>query len=323
MMFAAAVLLCGCGGGKKRTAGSGSGEAAGTAQVPVPQKFTMPDIPVHIVDDKGRLEYLAENFWNGFDFSNPANIGADVTEDAFASFLLVLSRQQSMGAIEKGVRGMMERASVSNDMFNYMAEICEKYLHDPNSPYRNEEIYITVLESVVANPKLEDIEKVRARSQLSLALKNRVGEKANDFRYTTSKGTKGTLYGIKADYTLVFFYNLGCAACKEVREGLLQVMDEPLLAPMVAGGRLKVLALYPDEDMTEWDRYLADIPANWINAYDSEQNIHNGELYDMRAIPSLYLLDKDKKVLLKDFYDPAELYYAILEQETAKPHHGD
>ena len=38
----------------------------------------------------------------------------------------------------------------------------------------------------------------------------------------------------------------------------------------------------------------------WIDAYDAEQTILNQNLYDLKAIPTLYLLDKDKKVLLKD-----------------------
>lgn len=42
------------------------------------------------------------------------------------------------------------------------------------------------------------------------------------------------------------------------------------------------------------------MPANWINGFDSNQEIANEELYDLKAMPTLYLLDKGKKVLLKD-----------------------
>ncbi len=38
----------------------------------------------------------------------------------------------------------------------------------------------------------------------------------------------------------------------------------------------------------------------WINGYDKELTVLERELYDLKAMPTLYLLDKDKKVLLKD-----------------------
>jgi len=38
----------------------------------------------------------------------------------------------------------------------------------------------------------------------------------------------------------------------------------------------------------------------WTNGYDKELVIKNKNLYDLRAIPTLYLLDKNKTVLLKD-----------------------
>ena len=148
-----------------------------------------------------------------------------------------------------------------------------------------------------------------------MAKKNRVGTKALDFTYTTSKGVKGSLYGVKADYLLVFFYNLGCSACKEVRAGLIDMFAMPEIALLKDSGRLKVLAVYPDSDMTEWDKYVGDIPTDWINVHDAAQDIRSNELYDIKAIPSLYLLDKNITVLLKDFFDPAQLYRQLIGQE--------
>jgi hypothetical protein len=41
-------------------------------------------------------------------------------------------------------------------------------------------------------------------------------------------------------------------------------------------------------------------PEEWYNGFDPDFAIRNETLYNVRAIPSLYLLDKDKTVLLKD-----------------------
>ena len=42
------------------------------------------------------------------------------------------------------------------------------------------------------------------------------------------------------------------------------------------------------------------MPKDWINSYDKSVSLKNDEIYDLKAIPTLYLLNKEKKVLLKD-----------------------
>ena len=61
-----------------------------------------------------------------------------------------------------------------------------------------------------------------------------------------------------------------------------------------------VLSLNPYIDLSEFQKHLSDFPSDWINGYDKKQMIDQKNLYDLKAIPTLYLLDKDKTVLLKD-----------------------
>ena len=76
-----------------------------------------------------------------------------------------------------------------------------------------------------------------------------------------------------------------------------------MLSEMVERGRLCVVALAPDVDAAAWRRAAASLPASWLDACDTEGRIRSEELYDLRALPSLYLLDAAKRVLLKDTTD--------------------
>jgi len=42
------------------------------------------------------------------------------------------------------------------------------------------------------------------------------------------------------------------------------------------------------------------MPANWTVAHDSSGILYAKSIYDLKAIPTVYLLDKNKTVLLKD-----------------------
>ena len=157
-----------------------------------------------------------------------------------------------------------------------------------------------MLEALVSSPWLDRWERIAPQHDLRMASQNRIGRPANDFRYTLASGATGTLYGVKAEYTLLFINNPGCAMCKQLRE---QIAGSPMLSEMIERGRLKILALYPDEDLAEWREYRGHIPPSWINGYDAGCVVREKSLYDLHAIPALYLLDRDKRVLVKDSTD--------------------
>lgn len=99
--------------------------------------------------------------------------------------------------------------------------------------------------------------------------------------------------------------------CREIRDG---ICASPMLSDLIARGALKVLALYPDEDLGEWHAYRKNMPASWINAYDKGSVIRETSSYDLSAIPALYLLDCDKRVLVKDATEVWRIEEAVLER---------
>ena len=90
-----------------------------------------------------------------------------------------------------------------------------------------------------------------------------------------------------------------------------EIASSPMLSEMIERGRLRVLALYPDEDLAAWREYRERMPASWINAYDRGCVIREQGLYDFHAIPALYLFDRDKRVLVKDSTDVPAIEEAI------------
>ena len=69
---------------------------------------------------------------------------------------------------------------------------------------------------------------------------------------------------------------------------------------LIREGRLAVLNIYIDEDLDAWRSYMPIYPKEWLNGYDAAHILRQDVLYNIRAIPSLYLLDAEKRILLKD-----------------------
>ncbi len=284
LIFSVVLLTVSCGGRRQ--------------QQPVAEKSPAPDLSKLTEEEK--LEYARWHYWDKFDFSDTLFIAqADTATmiQSYARYISILSRHPTDGT---PIDSLMRRASASRRMFDYFAWLGETILHDPNSPFRNDEFYIPVLQAILNSPYYDEYERIAPTYDLKMASLNRIGQPANDFRYTLDSGKTGQLYDLKAEYVLLFINNPGCPMCRDIREA---ITASPMLTAMIEQGRLQVLALYPDEDLTEWRNYRSQIPAAWINAYDAGCKIQNNDLYNLSAIPALYLLDRDKRVLVKDSTD--------------------
>ncbi|MCF0173348.1 MAG: DUF5106 domain-containing protein, partial [Bacteroidales bacterium] len=193
--------------------------------------------------------------------------------------------------------------------WNRFAEGLDFLLGNPNSNLRNEELYIPLLQSLIDSPFASAEEKEKAVHDLPLFKLNRVGQKAADFPFRLMNGRTSSLYAIESGYTILFFSNPGCPACREIMETLALLPD---FDQLIEDKTLAVANIYPDEDLAAWREYASIYPKNWYNGYDEYQTIYNTPLYHIRAIPSVYLLDSEKKVILKDA--PTELLVSVLSQ---------
>ncbi|MDR2886118.1 MAG: DUF5106 domain-containing protein [Rikenellaceae bacterium] len=288
VLFAACVC-----GGKK------SGPAVG-----VQPAFRLPEVPAVYFDPAARATYLAAHSWESVDLADTAWVhNMDVLEKALPDYLEVLGMvnvtPDGTAKIRASYDALLSRAAAQPALRDSLTGLLEKYLYDPNSPMRNEDLYIPVLEAVIASPAIASLEKLRPQFQLEMALKNRPGRAAADFAYETADGRKGRLYGIKAPYTLLYLYNPECHGCEEIRAELLA--SRAIRAQYDKGG-LAILALYVDEEQDVWRRHLDEIPRWWINARDAGCKIREAGSYDLRAIPTLYLLGASKEVILKDAF---------------------
>lgn len=301
------LCLCACKSGNA----SGLNQNEEVAQDTI-KTFTLPAIPPMLMAPDLRAEFLAKHYWDNVNFADTNYIHhPEVTEQAWADYCDILNRVP-LETAQEAMRKTIEQTNVDKKVFTYITDLADKYLYDPNSPMRNEEFYIPVLDAMLASPVLEEIEKVRPKARRELAQRNRIGTKALNFNYTLASGTQGSLYQLKTDYTLLFINNPGCHACAETKEAL---KNSPIINQLLSQKKLTVLSVYPDEELDEWRKHLNEFPKEWINGYDKKFVIKEQQLYDLKAIPTLYLLNKDKTVLLKDATAEAVEQYLIMKGE--------
>ena len=293
-----AALAAGCGQGKK---------AEQFKALPFPDVVP----PEMMSDPADRAEYLAEHYWDRL--MDPAReypsdslllngVRRGDIEQKFADWTSILdmvprsSADRSISSLyDRSVA--FERKDTASDVFDTFVMLAEKYFYDPNSPLRNEDNYHAFVKRLASYEGFDETVRSRYAFEAGMTALNRTGTIAADFSFADRNGRIRTLHGIQAPLTLLFFSNPGCAACMEIINVL---RDHEVISSMISDGRLAVVNIYIDEDIRAWREYMPIYPDEWYNGFDPDLVIRNDNLYHVRAIPSLYLLDDEKRVILKD-----------------------
>jgi len=261
----------------------------------VTAKFMHPEAPAMMADPYQRIEYLALHYWDYFDFADTSYIPTpEISEQAWVDYIDLLFRLPLDKAQAEMKKMMSKSALNSKKLFQYFTGLAEKYLYEPNSPARNEELYISVLEVMIQSTALNDTEKIRPQALLDWALKNRMGTKAADIQFVGITGQTSTLYKLNTAFILLFFNDPECTSCKEHIE---MMRSSALIKRLLSEHKLCVLSMNSENDEEKWKANQTIYPSEWIIGYTS---LAIKSIYDLKASPTLYLLDKNKTVLLKD-----------------------
>jgi hypothetical protein len=314
-----ALLAIAC-NGSKRSSSEGKAETSTTSSTEVTEqsyeagtrRMKRPVESLSEIRDIETLNYVIEHYWDDFDYDCGERIIEYDTTDICQALVDYASIVRLTGDL-RPMRSFIERAETSRPVLEFFITISEMVLHDPNSPMRDDELYIPILEHLVTSPLLDEYERLIPEHDLRIASQNRIGMMANDFEYTLKDGTTGRLHDIDADYTILMFNNPDCPMCREIID---EIGASPMLNEMQELGRVRVIAVYPDSDLEAWHRYHAQMPRRWIVSYDDGCFLDNNDLYNLSAIPSLYLLDVHKRVIIKDGISVMQIEDAIAYMET-------
>ena len=221
LLFAAA-----CGG--RRTAVPAAEETAIRKMPPAPT------VPGFVSDPQEASEYLLSHFWKAFldttarwrcDSAYVMGVPRDDAESAVGMYVTLMETsvgrsfaRAELGRFFSRVEAV-EKADTATNAFEFFVEMMEKYLYDPNSPVRDEDLYAPFVSALAESPLDGDMRPVHAYAARMTAL-NAIGTPAADFTFVERNGRRRTLYSVKAEHTLLFFSNPGCHACQEIIDAL-------------------------------------------------------------------------------------------------------
>ena len=271
--------------------------------------FPYPTVPAVYVDPDERREWILDHFWDAFlagdglcDTSAVLGVRHSDVEGQVALYVQQLE-QLPLAEAQKKMRHFFSQVEerqatdTASHFYLLMEEIVSRYLYDPNSPVRNEDLYLPYVEGLAASRFTREEARPGYVYEARMCALAPVGSVAPDFRFKDARGRTRRLHDVQARTILLFFSNPGCYACLDIINTLEAV---PGIRDRIARGDFAVVNVYIDEDLAAWRAYEPNYPRDWLCGYDPDGLIRSDRIYNVRAIPSLYLLDGQKRILMKD-----------------------
>jgi peroxiredoxin len=256
----------------------------------------MPVVSAEVTSEE-QLAYLKTHALNNVNFNDDGLIYSDAfTNKAIEYLSYYRNPQMPMGLLEKefetAVDTILNKARVNAVVYKHIVE----YLLDGFKKYGFDNVINYILENYVIADDIcldEKLESALDR-RLNQSKYFKTGAAVPDFSLSDLSGTIIRLNEITVENILIIFYASWCPHCIE----LLPKINN--LYRSQTNKKFEVLAVSIDTAKTDWQNFVINNNLNWINVCDLKG--WNGKAaldYYIYATPTMFLVDKNKKIIAK------------------------
>ena len=258
-------------------------------------------------DSMFAYRYFKSHYWDGVSFYDDRIVRTPFFENRLDKYFEQLVYPAADSVI-KELDWMLGYSSASVEMQKFLLlKFANRYL---NQKYMWEDaVFVHLFEKYFAQksyPWLNEQGKKMITDRAYSLMANIFGSPASDIELPDLKDKTTSLYSVKSPYTLLVIWDPTCGHCKET----LPKLDSLYQAKWKAMG-LKPFGLAKETEGTkkDWTSFIEKHNLNdWVHVYYSKEadkartdvGIPSySQLFDVQSFPTLYLLDKDKRIIAK------------------------
>ena len=255
-------------------------------QIVIPPLFEYVVAPDDLPDLQSRTDYLMENFWNPFDFKNTKVVDQNALNHAFGVYVQAMPYASEKKVMES-VKKLIGKIKGNPGLSYQFAKAAEETLYGPRAELWADDIYMSFLQNLIDNKKVDNSKKKRYQSQLDLLKRTAVGSRLTDLTLKSEEGAI-TKFTPNKEFTLVAFVSPDCSDCRysNVKLEISSIVDD-----LIEDSRLDVLIVG-----VGYDAKVAD----YSQKFKVMSSDNASQVMDIRMYPCFYIIDKEGKIVAKN-----------------------
>ncbi|MTI21183.1 DUF5106 domain-containing protein [Fulvivirga sp. RKSG066] len=266
------------------------------------KRIEVPEAPEGTDEQTYKYNYYKSHYWDYFDLSDPVmlRLANPVYQEKYNNYLDKLVLQQPDSLI-KEIDALVAQAKTNQDTYKYAVWTAViKYQYPEIMGL--DKVYVHLFDKYFASGEMD----YWANNQLKNNLRDRadqlrnslVGNKAPNLIMQDQNLQRRVLYDIPNAYTVIYFFDPDCGHCKKETPKLVKFYNE-------TDFDVEVFAVSADTSLVKMKDYIKDMDMNWVTVNGPRTFTQPYQtLYDATTTPTIYVLDRDKKIIAKKL--PAE-----------------
>lgn len=250
-------------------------------------------------------QYYKSQYWDGISFMDDAVVRTPFFPAKLQRYYREIMPQDPDSIIQDADYKLLLARS-SPEMYKYLLNwLTDEYI---NPKYMGQDaIFVHLFEkyhSKGLTPWLNAKQNEVITRRAYMLMANLVGEKAANLELLDTANAVKSLYNVKAEYTVVVFWDPNCGHCKEELPRIDSFYRQNWQAKNV-----KLYAVMTEYDTLGWKAFInKNKLTDWTHVHHTLQMLKEEteaqkpsfkQLYDITQTPTLYLLDKEKRIVGK------------------------
>ncbi len=280
-------------------------------------------------DSVWQYNYYKNHYWDGIDLTDLGVLNTNkLYYDKLKKYIEKVVLQHPDTLIKECDR-LIEKVKPNKEMYKYMVyfltytmesskimgmdavfvHIAKKYYCDNNTAFWLDKKTLdkicdraTILYPLLLNNKITDcrmMDTTGTKTAQKLGIDTITDSKRLTDVYLKNRDMLDklqiNLYSIKADYTILVFWDVDCGHCKKE----IPVLLESYHKLKKEGYDIQVMAVYTKDEYNKWRQFIKEQKLDWINVADGIHLNNITKTYDIFSTPVIYMLNKDKVIKAK------------------------
>jgi thiol-disulfide isomerase/thioredoxin/uncharacterized coiled-coil protein SlyX len=241
-----------------------------------------------------RYQYYKSHYFDNIDLSDTRLVRTPILHNKIDHYFnnIVMQRPDS---IISEINRVVKKTRGSEETFQYVVRYLLNHYQQSNI-MGMDEVFVHVAEKYYLSGEADWVDSSmlsKLRDRVSKIKPNLIGKKAPELKMKTTSGEITSLRDLESQYILLYFWEPTCGHCKEITPKIYKLYQK------YNRDQFKVFAVYTQTDKQEWMEYIDKKGFDWINVYDPQYLTNFRKKYDVYSTPTIYLLDKNKKIVAK------------------------
>jgi len=246
-------------------------------------------------DSTFSFRYYKTHFFDNVDFSDPRLIHTTVFFPKIKEYLNKLTPPDPDSVIV-AVDYLIGKAGNDKEMFKFLVQYII-YTYENSEIMGMDAVFVHMAKKYYT-PELAtwvsatQLERVKERAdQVEPIL---IGKHALPLVLPDTNNVMQALDSVKADYTIIYFWDYDCGHCQKETPKLVEWYDS------IKQEGVQVYAVQTNSTgVDKWKNYIKAHKLDWMNVMDIYKTSNFRHDYDIVTTPMIYVLDANKKIIAK------------------------